>query len=68
MISSLIVLFPILIGIIALEWIILFISVKEYFINRTILEIFIPPLVDPPIAPKNIKKKSNNWEKNGHIS
>ena len=56
--SSLINLFPILIGIIALACNILRVSVAAYLINRIILAIFIPPLVDPPIPPKNIIIKS----------
>ena len=57
-ISSLIERSPILNGIIALECNILRVSVAAYLNSKIILVNFMPPLVEPPIAPKNIKKKS----------
>ena len=57
-ISSLIIRLPIFIGIIARACNILLISVKALLISNNILAIFMPPLVEPPIAPKNIKIKS----------
>ena len=66
--SSLIERSPILNGIMALECNILLVSVAAYLTSNIILVNFIPPLVEPPIAPKNIKKKSASWQKYGHNS
>ena len=59
---------PIRTGINARECNILLVSEAAYLTSTITLIIFIPPPVDPPIAPTNIKERRTACVKKGHSS